>query len=260
MGQSGAGGGGGGSGGSGGGGGGSSTGSGSTGSGSGGGGSGAGGGRGSGYAGSSDKSERETSSQVLAKLKPDYLLRQYSSIAPGIVRELVVMSVDLGRGGNWKNLCKRVRLDEKASLQDVRDAIFRRNGAKEYDQRVIGASRASLAVFFEELTRFDDDLLTRRDHGASWQGAIDQDVARNGLERYLSLLTENILLREEPNAVSEEEAAVIREQANRRGADLARRLRARYEKSGDAGDARVLARVAEGDDNERNWFLKRLRT
>ncbi|WAC49199.1 hypothetical protein OVA03_04605 [Asticcacaulis sp. SL142] len=195
---------------------------------------------------------------MLTKLKPDYLLRQFGAIAPDIVREIVLMSVNLARGGNWKNICDDLQLAHSASLQDVRDAILTRSIGDEYDQRVVGAARTALAHYFEELTGFDDDLLTDRGNGANWSTSVDQAIAQNPLERYFSLLTENVLLREERTAPTQAEADAIRAEAKSIGADMAARLRARFEKSGDAGDARVLARATR-EAEQTEWFLKRLR-
>ncbi|PBB52965.1 MULTISPECIES: hypothetical protein [Mesorhizobium] len=167
------------------------------------------------------------------------------------------MSVDL-KSTDGSALCKRLDLDRNCSLQDVRDAIFRLSSKDEHDQRMIGAARASLAAYFEELTDFDDDLLVARGQSTKWSGGISAAVRDNALERYLSLLVENVLLREEESRLSQQEFDALRAQANRRGADLAKRLRLRYEKSGDAGDARVLTR-AMAEESEQSWFLTRLR-
>jgi hypothetical protein len=192
-------------------------------------------------------------------MKPDYIQRQFvGTLVPGIVQDLVLMSIDLGRGGNWRSLVERLSLAEQSSLQDVCEAIFGRNAGREHDQRVVGASRASLAAFFEELTRFDDGLLMGRSKGTAWAASIDHNVFQDCLSKFLSLLIENVLLREEPNALPQDEADALRRLAIGRAVRLAGKLRNRYKGSGDAGDARVLLRVAANED-DRHWFVQNLR-
>jgi len=229
------------------------------GSGGGGSGGGGGGGGGTGYAAPGRATKRDTAQMVLTRLMPDYLQRQFvGTVAPGIVRDLVHMSVDLGRGGNWRSLCERLSLNQTASLQEVREAIFAKNSQDEHDQRVRGASQTALAAFFEELTKFDDDLLVGRRKGATWAVKVDQAVLKNVLPRFLALLTENVLLREEPQMPPAKEAEALRAAAGRRAAAVVARLRERYKPSGDAGDARVLFRAA-ANESERTWFLSALR-
>jgi len=231
-----------------------------SGAGSGGGGTGgAAGGGGGGYREPADKSGRDPAQKVLTRLKPDYVQRLFvGTLVPGIVQDLVLMSIDLGRGGTWRSLIGRLSLSEQASLQEVCEAIFKKNARNEHDQRILGASRASLAAFFEELTKFDDDLLVNRRKGGSWTANVDHNVLTDCLPRFLAFLIENVLLREEPNSLPQEEADALRELASRRAVRLADGLRNRYKKSGDAGDARVLLRVAANEDDQR-WFISKLR-
>ena len=190
---------------------------------------------------------------------PDYLQRQYlGSVAPGIVHDLVLMSVEFARGGSWKSLLERLSLPPSASLQDVRDVIFAKNSQNEHDHRIRGASQTALTSFFDELTQFDDELLVMKRKGDKWADGVDKAILKDALLRFLALLTENVLLREEPEMPVPMEFEAIRAQAARRAAVVVKGLRNRYKASGDAGDGRVLLRAA-ADADERTWFLSVLR-
>lgn len=247
------------------------SGSGSGGGGSGGAGKGGGGSRGGGsrrdtygdYASSnsdpSDKPEkRNVAQKVLGSLKPAYLIQQFAGcMSSGLVHELVLLKVDIILNRSWEGMCARLGLPANASPADVCEQIITKQAEGESDARIRETATATVLAFFDELCRFDEEVLYGIGSSAKLD-ALDRSVIDRPLESFLRLHYVNVLLREEPKILNPVSQTGLENLAASMASDLVRRLRNRYGSKDQSSEGDFLTRAAT-NDKEQKWLLEAIR-
>ena len=247
-------------------GGGGSGGSGRGGGGSGGGGRGnGGGGRGSGGGGGYRKprdqdsaGQRNDAQQVLGRLMPAYLARQFAGpMVSGLVHELVLFKVDITQNRSWKSLCNRLGITADASPAEVLDEILKKHATTEADSRIRETATATAQYFFEEACGFDEQILYGK-VGAQTVAALNPAVVERPLETFLRLHYVNVLQREEPKLLNRRAQARLEAMASEMGTALSDRLRHRYGAKDQSSEGDFLQRAGSNDE-ERTWLLTAVR-
>lgn len=201
---------------------------------------------------------RNAGQTVLGNLKPAYLGEQFAGrTLSALVHELTLLKIDLTLNRSWKSMCERLGLPPNASPADVRDQLLRKQADGESDARIKETATATIYYFFEELCRFDDEVLYAKGSNKTLD-ELDRGVIENALGTFLRIHYVNILQREEPKLLDSKSQSGLEVLATEMASELVRRLRHRYGSKDQSSEGDFLKRAGSTDE-ERAWLLTAVR-